>query len=150
MSNPLNPCQRCSRPTRYGLLCVSCEAVFDPPAPKESTEGVRLATWLRARDVLFLHVPNGAKSTGRNKHNMKAQGLSPGAPDYLIFDTPAGMENSLWCAGTAIELKQRGGQRRAPSKAQHEWHRRLAGLGWIVLVCHGADEVIERLTELGY
>ena len=76
---------------------------------------------------------------------MVAAGLSKGAPDLLVFDSPP---NAPGNRGVAIEMKRVGGDK--PSPEQRAWHADLQSRGWVVLVCYGASDALRELARLGY
>ena len=76
---------------------------------------------------------------------LKAQGVKPGVPDVLIFDSPPALPERR---GVAIELKRRKGGR--ATGYQQDWLTALAERGWFTAVCRGAGEAIEELKQLGY
>lgn len=93
----------------------------------ETAQHIKLAEWLRHNKILFLHVPNEGERSIGTAVTLKRMGLSPGAPDILIFDTPDDRYN-----GVAIELKVDG---KKPSKEQRTWIRDLRQRGWAAEVC---------------
>jgi hypothetical protein len=66
-------------------------------------------------------------------------------PDVLIFDRPPTFPE--W-KGAAIELKRKKGG--GASDNQSDWLDWLTERGWITQVCHGIDEAIKALEQLGY
>lgn len=114
--------------------------------PLEDYELRRLSSWLSLdRGLCYCHVPNEARRSYALAKRLKAQGMSAGVPDILIFNPPP---NYPTMSGTAIELKREFGSRVTP--AQKAWLKRLNDLGWAARVCHGHRDAIEWLTELGY
>lgn len=111
----------------------------------EHHEQVILVQWLRRTGILFAAIPNGARTSLSVAKRLKAEGLSAGMPDLLIFDVPEGKT----FIGVAIELKRADGKGRA-SPEQMEWLAQLSARGWCALVCHGAADALMRLSELGY
>lgn len=94
--------------------------------------------------VLWCHVPNGGKRTATEAKIFRGLGVKAGVPDLLVFTPPP----AYWSVGLAIELKREQGGR--VTEEQHRWHKALRSCGWLVLVCHGSGDAIDRLHELGY
>lgn len=123
------------------------------PPPKESPrrnneeehEQAVVADWLDQRGILYTAVPNGGKRNVVTAARLKRQGVKRGVPDLLIFDSPPSEPKMV---GVAIEMKRRAGGRVTPE--QREWLRALDYRDWVSLICRGADQAIEKLTELGY
>ncbi len=110
---------------------------------------VELAIWLDRNKILYTHIPNGGKRNAREAASFKRMGVKAGVPDYLIFDHPT---NSIgfyeqW-RGVALEMKR--DTNGATSAKQKRWLRELEERGWIALVCHGYEDAINKLKELGY
>ena len=94
--------------------------------PTEHSEAVGLADYMRHRGVVFL----------------RAEGVMPGVPDYLVFSGPGGRKlKSLH--GIAVVLKRRNGGR--VTRQQEEWLEILPVLDWHAFVAHGADDAIKQL-----
>lgn len=88
--------------------------------------------------AVWTHFPaGGGKLTPSTAGLLKAWGLKPGMPDYLVF-----------FAGRVIgiELKREDG---VLSKAQKEMHPRLLAAGMVVYVCRTPEQVIEWLMLEG-
>jgi hypothetical protein len=116
------------------------------PRQLEHAEQVRVVHWLRVGGILHCAVPNGGYAlsplAGRR---MVEAGLSKGAPDLLIFDSPP---NAPGNRGVAVEMKRVGGDK--PTPEQLDWHAKLAERGWVVVVAYGAGEALRELARLGY
>ena len=111
-----------------------------------------VADTLDAIGVLWCHVPNGGKRDLLEAKKLKAMGVKPGVPDIMIFDPPpaspiCGLCHNPVARGTFIELKTDKG---VTSPDQHEWIRRLLGLGWVGGIGMGIDETLANLKRLGY
>lgn len=104
-----------------------------------------LARWLRARKLVFLHVPNEGRRTHYVAARLKAEGLQAGAPDYLIFSATDDAPR-----GAAVELKRQKPDFRPPTPLQKGWLERLEALGVRTVVGAGAADAISQLQELGY
>jgi len=85
----------------------------------EARDGKNFAAWLTLHGFRFIHVPNEGKRSYAVAASLKAQGLQPGFPDYLIFDDPQ----------IAWELKSPG---KEATTAQRKWLGTLHLLGWKV------------------
>jgi hypothetical protein len=66
----------------------------------EHQESCLLADYLRTKNIKFAHVANERKANIRQMMYLKAEGLSPGFPDYIIF-IPGGV--------LFIEMKRKKG-----------------------------------------
>lgn len=75
---------------------------------------------------------------------LKAQGMSAGAPDLLIFTRPPLRPDAR---GVAIEMKAGSGK---ATELQTAWLLALRGEGWVAEVCNGATDAFDLLTSLGY
>ena len=114
--------------------------------PSEHAEAVALARYLTLRRLTFAHAPNEGKRSPRAAAILKAEGMSPGVPDYLIFDRiPAQPE----IRGVAIELKRRAPAYRAPTISQRRWLAALEAQGWLCHVARGAEDAIAWLVGIG-
>jgi len=85
-----------------------------------------------------IHVPNGGHRHPVVAMKMKAQGVTPGYPDVMVFHPCAGS------AGLSLELKVWPNK---PSTEQLEIHELLRGAGWQVHVCYGLGEVEEAVKS---
>lgn len=112
----------------------------------EHKEQVEVVNWLRAHGVLFCAIPNAAKRSPQTAAYLKAEGMSAGAPDVVIFDRPT--RGIAGIAGVAIEMKAARGGRL--SLEQKSWHAALRARDWVVIIGHGASDAIMQLEELGY
>ena len=115
-------------------------------APTEHAEACKFAQWLRMRRILFLHGPNEGKRNATIARRLKAEGLQPGAPDFLCF---ARIESSPEIRGVAIEMKRRAPNYRGPTLTQRRWLEDLQAQGWAVHVARGADDAIAFCVNLG-
>jgi len=87
---------------------------------------------------LLFAVPNGGDRHKIVAAKMKAEGVKPGVPDYLLPVSASG------CAGLAIELKSRTGY---ASKEQKQWIADLREQGWRAEVCRGWEQAWRVLSE---
>lgn len=116
------------------------------PRQLEHAEQVDVVRWLRAAGILHCAIPNGGYALSPQAGaRMVAAGLSSGAPDLMIFDSPPVAPGNR---GVAIEMKRIGGAK--PSPEQQQWHADLEARGWVVLVCYGAAAALYELSRLGY
>jgi hypothetical protein len=110
--------------------------------PREYQEQIDVATWLRARGFLFVHVPNESKSSFAYRATLKKMGLESGFPDIIIFDSPP---DSL-AKGVVMEIKRQFGG--VLSKKQKDWLGALSARGWITMVREGADNAITAIKNV--
>ena len=80
---------------------------------------------------MLLAVPNGGDRHKIVAAKMKAEGVKPGVPDYLLPVTTTGY------SGLAIELKSMTGY---ASKEQKQWIADLREQGWRAEVCRGWEQ----------
>lgn len=107
--------------------------------PYEKEEQIKLCTWLTRNNILFYHSPNGGSRNLLEAMNLKRLGVKSGIPDITIPVARKGY-HSLY-----IELKrQRGG---SISETQEYWLAALNKEGMLAILCHGADEAIERIKD---
>ena len=111
--------------------------------PTETQEAIALARWMRARGLVFIHVPNEGRRSVRQGALLRSIGVTAGVADYVIFSRAAKAPY-----GAVLELKRRVGGR--PSAEQLAWLDTMAGLGWASAVCKGAREAVGFLEALGY
>lgn len=104
--------------------------------PSEALECERLVAYLRARGLLFTHVPNENKSQTARIKNARL-GTSAGFPDYAIFFP---MGRALF-----IEMKRRKGGRL--SKEQREWIDNLQARGHDAVVCAGYEDARQEVEK---
>lgn len=113
--------------------------------PTEEQEQIRVAALLNRLGVIWCHVPNGGYRGKIAGSRLKSQGVKPGVPDILIFDSPPSKPRAH---GVAIELKRAKGGR--VSKEQSQWLKDLQERGWVSLVCHGYERTVEAIEKLGW
>ena len=87
---------------------------------------------------LLFAVPNGGQRNKIVAGKMKAEGVKPGVPDYLL-PVPMGGH-----AGLAIELKTATGY---ASKEQKQWIADLRAHGWRAEVCRGWEQAWNVVRE---
>lgn len=93
---------------------------------------------LRWHGCLVMAVPNEGRRSLANGRRMKANGLTAGAPDLLVYR-----------AGRHALLEVKAGKGRV-SDAQSEMHARLAAQGWPVHVVRSQDEAMDALRSEGW
>ena len=104
--------------------------------PHESVEQEFFVNWFRAKfpSVKIFAVPNGGKRHPAVANQLKKEGVESGVPDLHV---PAW---SLW-----IEMKRQRGGTVKPN--QREWLDYLIAIGHTAVVCKGAKEAMEMVTE---
>lgn len=110
----------------------------------EGMEQLRTANFLRAHNIDFIHIPNESKRSRLEMISLKLLGLTPGACDILIWDTPPKYPDKK---GIAIEMKSKNGK---VTDLQAQFQAKLVQKGWLTSVCYGADQAIKCLKEAGY
>lgn len=83
---------------------------------------------------------NGAATSKTQRKMIAAMGGKSGVPDILIFNPT---KNRAYC-GLAIEMKSMVG---TPSENQKQWMAALKSLGWMAVVCQGAEAAIKIIDE---
>jgi hypothetical protein len=116
------------------------------PAPSEYEEQCAVIEWAHAMvgrwpELAFLfHVPNGeARPTGVGAR-LQRLGVQRGVPDLLLLE-PRGAYHGL-----ALELK-RADHSNAPTPEQWCWLEHLRAVGYLAVVCYGAQAAIDALTH---
>lgn len=112
-----------------------------PEAVQQRLFVARVRLDARTRDVLFCAVPNGGKRGAREAALLKAEGVSAGVPDILVFTPEPCYDGQI---GLALEFKIKGNK---PTPAQLGWHRALAQQGWCVHIVYSAQEAWDTLTN---
>lgn len=87
---------------------------------------------------MLFAVPNGGDRHRIVAAKMKAEGVKPGVPDYLL-PVPRGA-----FVGLAIELKSMTGY---ASREQKQWIEDLRALGWRAEVCRGWEAAWGVIVE---
>lgn len=119
-------------------------------APNEYEEQVKLAEYLDMKGYCWCHVPNGGNRNPITGAKLKRQGVKPGVPDVLIFDSLVKrFYNGAYRAkGVAIELKKTNGVPSDVRNSQQNWLDDLEERCWLTKVAFGADDAIDFLEEL--
>lgn len=108
---------------------------------RELSHHIAVADVLRrfARDdVIWFHPANGEHRDKRTAAKLRAMGVQPGAPDFVIV---IGGRVHL------LEMKRPGGER--PSKAQRDFLFRAVAAGCETAVAFGIDAALDRLNLWG-
>lgn len=106
-----------------------------------------VAQWLDMQrpKIWWCHCPNGGYRNKREAARFQRMGVKPGVPDIMIYSRPP---NHPSAGGVAIELKRpKGG---STTRDQERWLQGLEERGWKVAVCHGFDEAVAFLNEMGW
>lgn len=90
----------------------------------------------------FFHVPNGGARSKAAAGKLKAAGVRPGVPDYLL---PVAVRGVDFWRGLAIELKRTKGG--AASSEQSDWLAHLDDEGWRVAICKGHAHAWREICE---
>lgn len=113
----------------------------EAPPERELSHHIAVADVLRrfARDdVLWFHPANGEHRDKRTAAKLRAMGVQPGAPDFVIV---IGGRVHL------LEMKRPGGEK--PSKAQRDFLFRAVAAGCETAVAFGIDAALDRLNLWG-
>lgn len=102
----------------------------------EHAEQVSLVQWLDATHpgLLYFAIPNGGNRNIVTATKLKAEGVKAGVPD-LFFPS----------LRLFIELKRTKGGKVSP--AQRDMATRLESCGYRVVVCKGAREAVDVITQ---
>jgi hypothetical protein len=113
--------------------------------PTEEVDHMAVARYLNTLGIFWFHPANGGKRGKAEAGKLKAMGVVPGCPDFIILDAPP----LLPCAkGVALELKRAKGGRF--SEEQAAFLEKMSNRGWITIVAHGANEALDFLRQLGW
>ena len=115
--------------------------------PTEASVQMAIVRRLRRSRLLFCAVPNGGKRSRATAKSLKAQGVTAGVPDLLIFESPPSFPDKV---GVALELKRRNGTWCRVSDHQRSWLSGLADRNWISVVGYGEEDALAKLRELGF
>lgn len=112
--------------------------------PTEHAEAVALMKLVKMHEGrwpalrMMFAIPNGGDRHPIVARKMKAEGVKPGVPDYVI-PVPSGDY-----IGLAVELKSLTGY---ASREQKQWISDLRAQGWRAEVCRGATEAWRVISE---
>ena len=103
----------------------------------EHDEQVSFVRWFRLQfpGVLIFAIPNGGHRHPAVAAKLKAEGATPGVPDLFI---------PQWRAW--VEMKRSDGGR--ASKEQKAMKEYLESCGYLVKICHGAENAMEVIKEI--
>ena len=134
-------------PARKAARKKNTKVISGRSQPSEHSEQVLVVRRLKGArpELLFCAVPNGGRRSRHEGAKLRAEGMSRGVPDILIFTPPPGREGKV---GTALEMKRQKGGRL--SAEQKEWLCALEEAGWHTIVGKGAKDALEGLQRAGY
>lgn len=107
--------------------------------PTEDQEQFALVKWLRAKRILFYHIPNQREANVQYGVKLKALGVSKGVPDICIPVSRKGYH------GLFLELKRTIGG--VISEEQAKWLADLNAEGYKAVVAKGAEEAIKIIED---
>lgn len=112
-------------------------AVLTDRIPTEHEEQREFVKWFRQNHspVRIFAIPNGGARNITTAARLKVEGVSAGVPDLYV------PEWKLW-----IEMKRTKGG--IVDKMQKDWHDYLTKIGDKVIVCHGAEQAKEMITQI--
>jgi len=116
--------------------------------PDEWTENQiqrRVAAVLDKLGLCWHHTPNEGRRNKIAGRHLKLSGMKSGVPDILIYNTV--YEGDTAYKGLAIELKRKKGGRLTAN--QKMWLDDLKRNGFRVAVCHGYEDTLKLLSDLG-
>lgn len=118
------------------------------PIPTEESEQVALVQWLRLKKIPHAHIPNEGKMAIQYMKKQKAQGLSKGFPDLIVF-APSKI--------LFVEMKRRAIETKTGkmsishtkvSGEQKDWIDTINCYDYaIAKVCYGFNEAKEFIEE---
>ena len=115
--------------------------------PTEHEEQAAFCRWLDAKGIGYFAVPNGARVRPAQAKKLKAEGMTAGAPDLVIY---ADAESVVPVYGrrppVAVEMKRQ--TRGTVSPAQREMHAALRLSGWVVIVARGCKDAIRQIGAM--
>lgn len=92
----------------------------------------------RTRDLPACAIPNGGRRGPREAAILKAEGVSAGAPDWVLLASRG------TAVGLALEFKSATGR---VSPAQRQWHDALQHEGWAVYIVKSAVDAWAVLMQ---
>ena len=114
-------------------------------AQPESRLQQAIVKYLRARNFIAVHVPNGSKLAGtpeqraRAGARLKTEGSVSGFPDLLVYGKGGRIGH--------IEVKCEGNYQTASQKECERW---LGEYGQLVAVCRSIEDIDETLERWGW
>lgn len=101
--------------------------------------------WFRLQyprySLLLFAVPNGTNKSKTARMMFKAEGLTAGVSDLILF-LPRGCYHGL-----CIEMKTRTGRQSAEQKA---WQAAVEAQGYLYVIIRSLDEFIKTITNYNY
>ncbi len=95
-------------------------------------------------DILWSHLPFGEVRPRATAGRLKAMGVNPGWPDFIIMPSLG----STFTVPGPIFIELKAGRGRL-SVAQAEWHEKAKSLGYWVHIARSVEEVEEILRTHG-
>lgn len=86
----------------------------------------------------LFHIPNGGHRNFLEALNLKKQGVKAGVPD-LFLPLPNKKYHGLF-----IEMKY---GKNKPTPNQKEWIKYLNSVGYLAIVCYGAEQALDILKK---
>lgn len=134
---------RCDLVSLFGRPAVPRRRRAVSAVPTEHAEQRMVCQWLRAKRLLYAHVPNEGQRNPVTGSRLRGIGMQRGVPDLLVFTRP-----NPTIAGVAIEMKRRTATASGVTPEQREWIEALKAEGWACLVAYGCDDAIAFLEGL--
>jgi hypothetical protein len=110
----------------------------------EQYESYLFHSWLVERGIYAIHVPNERKCSVQEMVMLKSLGLTAGASDHHIFDSPPAFP---WVKGVLVEMKVGKGK---ATESQKEYISEMRRRGWLGICVTGAESAISYMKSLGY
>lgn len=107
----------------------------------ESQEQIAIVKYCDLKKIKIFHIPNGSYKSLTARIKSKQEGLRAGVPDLMI-PIPISKYHGLF-----IELKRRDKNKSKVSENQKKWINDLNNLGYLALVCYGANEAIKSIED---
>ena len=104
----------------------------------EAYEQRKVIEYCKLRKIRVFSVPNGGKRGAKEAYFLKLEGCSPGVPD-LCVPIPNKKYNGLF-----IEMKY---GKNKPTSNQKEWIKYLNSVGYLAVVCYGAEEAVNLIKK---
>lgn len=118
----------------------------------EHQEQAHLIIWasMKRRDLPGIHmlfaIPNGGHRNLLVAKKMKEEGVRPGVPD-LCLPVPSNGYHGLWLELKTESSRPVRGGKGGLSDVQREWIDRLNAYGYRAVVCYGAEEAKNEITN---
>jgi len=105
---------------------------------KEADEQAVVIEYCAFKNLPIFAIPNGGSRHKLEAINLKRQGVKAGVPDLFLPIASSGKH------GLFLEMKVKPNK---PTKMQLEWQERLNSIGYLAVVCYGADEAIKVIDD---